>query len=157
MSKIKCAFNSQKCSSRKRGIPFLFTFEGWVSWWETQLGPDWFQLRGRGKGKYQMARNNDEGPYAEWNVKCLLHEKNISDGNLGRIMTPEHRRKLSIAGFGNKKGCLNKGKPFTQGHKDNIRKSALGRKASLLTREKMKTARLKYFERLRKTNNLNAT
>ncbi len=50
MRSVKDAFWLQKHKSKKRGIEFLFTFEEWVNWWETQLGPDWFKKRGRKKG-----------------------------------------------------------------------------------------------------------
>ena len=62
-----------------RNIPFLFTFQEWVAWWVLQLGPDWLQRRGCGRGKYVMARVADKGPYASWNVKCILHEDNLRE------------------------------------------------------------------------------
>jgi hypothetical protein len=77
---VKKAYNKQKNSSKFRGINFKFTFEEWCSWWEHHLGPDWFKKRGCRRGQYVMARNWDRGPYAFWNVKCVL----CSDNNFER-------------------------------------------------------------------------
>lgn len=75
--KIRKAFNMQRYHARCRGIEFLFTFEEWVNWWEDQLGPDWMQRRGcRRPGQYVMARYEDKGPYASWNVECITNEEN---------------------------------------------------------------------------------
>ena len=76
---IRRAFKAQVDSSKQRGIEFLFTYPRWVAWWEAQLGPDWFNKRGKGKGKYCMARIGDEGPYVEWNVVCMTFEGNCLD------------------------------------------------------------------------------
>lgn len=74
--KIKIAFREQRVQAANRGIEFHFKFDEWVGWWEFNLGPDWFQKRGRPRGKYCMARMGDKGPYASWNVKCILSEEN---------------------------------------------------------------------------------
>lgn len=79
-SKELRAFGRQKWSAADRGIDFLFTFDRWVSWWETQLGQKWFELRGRSKGKYVMARIGDSGPYIESNVICLTVSQNSAEG-----------------------------------------------------------------------------
>ena len=34
-------FNSQRQSSKIRGISFEFTLDEWTSWWEVNLGPEW--------------------------------------------------------------------------------------------------------------------
>ncbi len=73
---IKRAFKAQQDASKVRSIEFLFTFEEWIDWWCQNLGPDWFKKRGRLRGKYCMARKGDTGPYASWNVKCILSEHN---------------------------------------------------------------------------------
>jgi len=66
-------------NARRRQIVFEFSFEEWINWWEKQLGKRWFEKRGIGKSKYQMARFNDKGPYAVWNVKCITHSQNLSE------------------------------------------------------------------------------
>ncbi len=75
------AFNDQRKSARKRGIGWQFTFDGWVKWWEAQLGPDWFKMRGHFYGQYVMARNGDEGPYAPSNVRAAKVEDNHGEFN----------------------------------------------------------------------------
>jgi hypothetical protein len=67
------AFQAQRTSARRRGIPFLFTFEEWWAWW--QIGNRW-QNRGMGKHKFVMARFGDKGPYSPKNVYCATHEEN---------------------------------------------------------------------------------
>lgn len=79
-NKVLWAYARQKWSAADREIEFNFTFEEWVSWWETQLGPNWMQLRGRTKGKYHMARKGDVGPYSAENVIMLSCSQNSSDG-----------------------------------------------------------------------------
>jgi hypothetical protein len=82
MSKIKSAkyyYGTHKESSRQRGIPFRFTYERWVRWWEENLGPDWMAMRGHRDGQYVMARRKDKGPYAPWNVECITCNQNHSD------------------------------------------------------------------------------
>lgn len=74
MNKERNAFSEQRRNAKKRGIPFHFHFEEWCIWWEQQLGPDWFQMRGI--GKFVMARIGDRGPYAHWNVRCITHAVN---------------------------------------------------------------------------------
>lgn len=76
----RMAFLVHRIGAPKRGIDFQFTYEEWLAWWESHLGPDWLELRGNMRGKYVMARNKDEGPYAAWNVRCILMEENIKEG-----------------------------------------------------------------------------
>ncbi len=76
------AYNTQKQGAKRRGVRWYFTFENWVQWWETKLGPDWMKKRGKAINQYQMARKKDEGPYAAWNVECLLTSQNIKDRDL---------------------------------------------------------------------------
>lgn len=64
---------------RARGIPFEFSFQEWVKWWEDHLGPDWLLRRGRKKKQFCMARKYDSGSYVEPNVMCILNEVNGSD------------------------------------------------------------------------------
>lgn len=78
-SKIDIAYNSHKGHSKIRKIPFNFTKTEWILWWETNLGFDWHQLRGTKRGQYVMARIGDTGPYAEWNVKCILNTENTKE------------------------------------------------------------------------------
>ena len=75
---IKEAYYSQKASAKRRKIPFKFSFEQWIKWWEINLGLDWFNRRGRKRGQYVMARKGDKGSYIVENVECVLTSINHS-------------------------------------------------------------------------------
>jgi hypothetical protein len=121
-------YMEQKHRARGRSIDFLLTFEEWWDLWD-QSG-NW-ELRGRGTGKYVMARFGDKGPYAIGNVHIVPHidnvremhaarvytaeyRKNISDGLKGKVKTVEHKQKLSDANKG-------KTKVFSDQHKENLK------------------------------------
>jgi hypothetical protein len=72
----RLAFKRQREGAAERGIKFKFTYEQWVAWWEAHLGPDWMQKRGCRRGQFVMARKGDKGPYAAWNVQCVLQAEN---------------------------------------------------------------------------------
>jgi len=97
--RIRTAFKAQKASARARGIPWELTFEQWLVIWEDSGRWD---ERGRRKNQYCMARFNDEGPYAVWNVKIIKHSENSSEGQLGHKMSESNRLKLIEANTGNK-------------------------------------------------------
>ncbi len=85
---IRVAYDTQYGNADSRGIAWRFTFPQWVAWWEQQLGPDWFKLRGVHRYEYCMARFGDEGPYAVWNVECITNAQNCSDRK--RLCGEEH-------------------------------------------------------------------
>ncbi len=64
-------YRIQKQNARRRGIGFEITYEQWLEVWGDKI-----EQRGVGKGKYCMARNNDQGPYAIDNVKIIPFEDN---------------------------------------------------------------------------------
>src|SRR5580765_8503076 len=65
-------FQKQARNAKKRGIPFLLTFDEWWLIW--QSSQKWEQ-RGRRKGQYVMARFKDLGPYTVGNVRiCTIEE-----------------------------------------------------------------------------------
>jgi hypothetical protein len=70
------AYRLQRWNCKRRGIKFKFTFEGWLVWWERNLGPNWFKMRGRLRHQYCMARINDKGIYKTGNVICITHGDN---------------------------------------------------------------------------------
>jgi len=92
----RVAWNDQKKSAIKRGVGWDFTFESWSQWWETNLGPDWFILRGHHTGQYVMARNGDKGPYTRGNVRCVRVEDNHNEYNLTKSEQTgrPHRKRL---------------------------------------------------------------
>jgi hypothetical protein len=81
---MKEAYHQQKSSAKKRGIEFYFTYQEWCDWWERQLGPDWWKLRGCKRGQFVMARYGDEGPYQWGNVEAVTAEENIRRYNKRR-------------------------------------------------------------------------
>jgi hypothetical protein len=66
-------YNQQKHSATRRGIEFLLSFRQWFEIW--QASGHW-EERGRGRGKYCMARFGDCGPYAVDNVKIITNAEN---------------------------------------------------------------------------------
>jgi|KBSMisStandDraft_5_1062788.scaffolds.fasta_scaffold00219_2 hypothetical protein len=84
-SKEWIGFRDHRNSARARGIPFLLTFDEWLSIW-TASGK--FHLRGRESGCYVMARFGDRGAYVVGNVEIISHESNSSQPHWGR--SPEH-------------------------------------------------------------------
>lgn len=79
--KLRQAFNSCKSDAKRRGVPFLLTFEEWLSIWR-KSGK--LSKRGKHRGQYQMARFGDRGPYKVSNVRILTVSENIIECNLGR-------------------------------------------------------------------------
>jgi hypothetical protein len=141
---LRNAFYSQRHSSICRGILFLLTFEKWLKIW---VDSGHLSDRGRRKGQYCMARFGDIGPYATNNVRIITNtennaerkcsdyqrevlqrprspESNLKRSNTlkGRIVTEEHREKLSIALTGRKvseqarknMSIANKGRTFSE-------------------------------------------
>jgi len=69
-------FSSQRGNSKTRGIRWELNFFQWWTLWEKS--GKWNQ-RGRKKGNYVMARNEDKGPYALGNVKIITNTSNIKE------------------------------------------------------------------------------
>lgn len=88
----KKRFIQQKSDAKRRKIEWMFTFEEWCEVWK--LSGKWDQ-RGRGKGKYVMARHGDVGPYEKTNVSIKLCEENSQEAAANKIYTPAIRAKIS--------------------------------------------------------------
>ena len=90
---IKKAFREQRNNAKRRGVNWLITFDQWIKWWEKQLGPNWFEKRGKNSGQYVMARKRDKGAYSLGNVECITVTKNGRDqwrnGRSGPAMGPK--------------------------------------------------------------------
>lgn len=70
------AFIQQKRHAAYRGVEWRLTFPEWCRIWdESGKWPE----RGRGRNGYVMARIQDFGPYAAWNVQILTGAQNVSD------------------------------------------------------------------------------
>jgi hypothetical protein len=90
-------YKMQEQNALARGIPFLLSFEQWLSIW-TESGK--LDQRGRGADKFCMCRNGDVGPYEVGNVFIGTGRENVRAGNLGKEMTQEVRDKISKAHVG---------------------------------------------------------
>ena len=77
--------------SKRRGIPFEFTYEEWINWWGEDL-----TNRGRNQGQLVMARKGDAGAYHPDNVYKTTVEQNGRDALLGKPKTLEHIQKCVI-------------------------------------------------------------
>ena len=73
-NQVNVNYLNQSYEAVKRGIAWEFTYETWVAWW----GND-YKYRGKGKGKLQMCRFNDTGPYSPTNCYKATHEQNLKD------------------------------------------------------------------------------
>lgn len=91
------AYYQHRRRAGRNGIKFQFTYYQWMDWWITQLGADFPKLRGRGRGKYCMARKGDKGPYHPDNVECLTFEQNIRDAWGNGIHASHRGMKLTAA------------------------------------------------------------
>ena len=73
-----CSYSTQRSHAAQRDIPWGFTLKTWYQVW---AGSGHLEQRGRGKGKYAMARKGDVGPYTPENVEIILFTQNLSDGH----------------------------------------------------------------------------
>ncbi len=69
-------YRHHKADAKRRGIPFLLTYEEWRDWWGTD-----FAHRGRCTGQLVMARIGDHGPYSLDNIEKITVGQNHSDFN----------------------------------------------------------------------------
>ena len=76
LRKAKHAFQMQKCAARTRKIVWAITFEEWWGVWQ-KSGK--YAERGRGRGKYQMSRVGDVGPYSVENVRIITSDANLAE------------------------------------------------------------------------------
>ena len=93
----KAEYYQHRVNARVRGVAFELTFDEWLAIWEAS---GHLHERGRGRGKYCMARDGDKGPYAVGNVKIVLYEENDRERKpywLGKKFSEETRRKISEA------------------------------------------------------------
>lgn len=149
--KLRDDFSTQRANADIRCIPFLLTFSQWLKIWKDS---GHLYERGRGKGKYCMARFGDIGPYAVSNVKIILFSENASEkilsnaakekirqANLGKKYSDETRRKQSIAGMGNKR-ALGHSHPCSEENKKMLSGIKKGVPRPLWVIEKIKATKL---------------
>lgn len=104
IAKLKKAFTSQKWQAENhRKIKWKLSFVEWLDIWKKSRK---LSQRGRGKGKYCMARYNDQGAYEVGNVYIQEHTNNtrdqrrwnpnydlVRDGGV-KVLTPKGKVKL---------------------------------------------------------------
>jgi hypothetical protein len=73
---LRVKFASQKADAKRRGIPFLLTFNEWLGIWKASGR---LRQRGHGRGYYVMARYGDRGGYEVGNVRIILFEENARE------------------------------------------------------------------------------
>ena len=113
-------FKTHRRDAGNRGIPFLFTFEEWITFWlDSGL---WLQ-RGNRKGQYCMSRFNDEGPYAIHNIEIKTHSENIKEARAKEFKEGRQARLGKTAW--NKGGC------HTEETKQKIRDTKAKKKGNL--------------------------
>lgn len=88
---LKDKFFIQRNAAYVRQIEWKLTFEEWLQIWQES---GHLEERGRGHGKYCMARFGDKGPYAVGNVKITTHEENL-DERRNRLGEELHNAKLT--------------------------------------------------------------
>lgn len=98
------AFGQQRDSAKKRGIQWCLTFAQWLDFWRASGKLD---LRGRGTGKYVMARDGGRGPYAIGNISAQLYEENC---RAARTNNPDSTRANGCGNLGRGRGWT-----FTRG------------------------------------------
>jgi len=115
LRKLRDAYNVQKKTQRRRKpdrnghrIQVTMTFEEWLQVW-TESGK--LHLRGNGRGKFCMSRQNDLGDYAVGNVEIKACEENSREAKLGRQPSTCTRDRMSASRAGVSK---------TQAHKESI-------------------------------------
>jgi hypothetical protein len=70
------AYARQKQNAKRRGIEWRFTLGSWWLVWESS--GKW-GLRGRGDGRFVMARIGDVGAYEPSNVYICTHNENSQE------------------------------------------------------------------------------
>jgi hypothetical protein len=70
------AYKYHRHNATLRGIGWEFTFPEWCRVW-VESGK--WEQRGRTRDQYVMARKNDFGPYAAWNVYITTLSQNFKD------------------------------------------------------------------------------
>ena len=118
---VRQAFTMQRLNAKRRGIPFKLTYLQWLELWAASgvLGK-----RGKGSGKYQMARHGDQGAYEVGNVSIITHNQNSRE----IVVSPKRRAEVSK---------FMKQMPRTKTHRLRIGAAMKGRVFSAETRAKM--------------------
>jgi hypothetical protein len=116
-------FQHQRQNAKVRNILWELTFAEWWGIWHES--GKWKQ-RGRGVGKFVMARHGDSGPYAVGNVKIIASEQNNSEyiRRYWNEVRSGKRKPPAAFGGGMTRTHCNRGHALTS---DNLYESATGR------------------------------
>jgi hypothetical protein len=87
------AYTRQRENAKKRGIGWNFIL---ADWWQIWYESGKWSKRGRGHGRYVMARFGDKGPYEVDNVKIIPADENNSEQWINRRDSDEN---ISVAGW----------------------------------------------------------
>jgi hypothetical protein len=130
---VKRLYQSHSYNAKGRGIGFHFTLEEWIAVWVEALGPYWRRKRGRGDGKFCMARIKDQGNYEPGNVMIITNNQNSKE-----VIWTEGRRAKHIhrmLGNAHLSGHQHSAKTRTQ-----MSKVRTGRKQSDISRARISVA-----------------
>jgi hypothetical protein len=118
LRKLRDAYNVQKKTQARRKpdrnghrIQVTMTFEEWLQVW---IDSGKLHLRGNGRGKFCMARNDDLGDYAVGNIQIKRCEDNSREAKLAWSHSACTRMKMSASREGVAK---------SQDHKEAIAKA----------------------------------
>lgn len=97
-------YNWQKQKAKKRGIAWEIEFSDWIDVWRSSGK---MALRGRGAGKYVMARHGDVGPYSKANVAIKEWSANLGEAEGKRLAAIASSTKYAKRGkaFGLREGA----------------------------------------------------
>lgn len=89
-------YMDQKSKAWARRIAWRFTFDTWYGMW---LKSGKWSKRGRGPGKYCMARFGDKGPYSPENCFIAPHQKNFLWGHSIETVRARHAKSYDQYAF----------------------------------------------------------
>lgn len=93
---IEERFKQQARQARQRGIDWQMTFGEWHQMW---LDSGKLPLRGKGAGKFVMARRGDVGPYSAANCFICSFEQNVRDGRTWDVKGAGKNRRIDARGW----------------------------------------------------------
>lgn len=105
LGKLQQAFRQQRAAASLRGIGWEFDFSSWLLVWQES---GHLEKRGRGAGRYCMARNGDTGPYSPSNVRICLQHENATEAFQTKPYVDRRGRIGGPTGLGGGKGVYHR-------------------------------------------------
>ena len=87
LGSLRERFNSQRCTSRRRGVEFNLSFDEWAWFWNGH-----WDKRGNKPDQLAMCRNNDEGAYELGNIYL---DTNRNNSKLAVELKPQNKCKTT--------------------------------------------------------------